>query len=453
VIEDTSKLVEIIAALSLAVGFFIFCYLASPRVVVPWLICLSPFQALDNPYASSSVLITYVVGIAYIMRGKLKFLPMFGIFLAILGVYAASTGFQHRATHLQHGLYIFNYISAILMFYIVYNFVRETKDVRLVLRTLIILNVLVSLYSIIQITLGKQTLFGLEELTMRGARQGDEPRLEGPYGVGVTAEFLVIHILLASYLLIYVQSAVKRNLLYLLISINLACLLATGNRGGFLVLIGGAGLFLYMYRSRLGLKRTLSLSIAGSFLLVLMSVVVISFTNYGVMYDRLEATELEGGVPDTRGQTWALAWSKIPDKPLLGHGPRFRLQDDYAKTYPGHEAITYPHNLYLFLLYTVGVSGLVVYLVFFGWMILRIRRGARSPNVDPFTQGLVQLGVLVMIVFLIDQMKVEFLRYVLIDYWHYIFSIFAIWLALADVSRNAATRSPGNVTLRTDHSG
>jgi O-antigen ligase len=336
---------------------------------------------------------------------------------------------------MQHGLYIFNYISAILMFYIVYNFVRETKDVDLVLRTLIILNVLVAIYSIIQITLGKQTFFGLQELSMQGARQGDEPRLVGPYGVGLTAELLVIHILLTAYLLVHVRTATKRYLLYLLISLNLACLLATGNRGGFLVLIGGAGLFLYMFRSQLGLKRTLTLSISGSFLLVLMSVVIISFTDYGVMYTRLQATEIEGGMPDTRANTWANVLSKIPEKPLLGHGPRLRLQDDYSIRYPGHEAITYPHNLYLFLLYTTGVFGLAVYFLFFGWMIVRIRRGARNLDNDPFMQGLVKLGWLLMLIFLIDQMKVEFLRYAYVDYWHYIFSIFAIWLALADQSR------------------
>ncbi len=439
---DTSALLQLIAAGALAVLAFLLAYFVSPRTVVPWIICLSPFQLIDTRYGSSSIALTYVVGIAYILQGRLRYLPMFGIFVVILAIYMASTGLQHRATYIQHGLYIFSWVSTIVLFYIVYNFIRETKDVELVIRTLIILNVLVAAYSIIQITLGKQALFGLDQLSMKGARsRGDEPRLSGPYGVGVTAELLVIHILLCAYLLIHAKKAAKRYFLYLLIAVNLGCLLATANRGGFLVLIGGSGLFLYMYRSQLGVKRTLSLSFTGAILLAVMSVIIINFTDYGVMFQRLEATEIEGGIPDTRANTWATVTSKIPDKPLLGHGPRLRLENDYNVNYPGHVVITYPHNLYLFLLFTVGIIGLTAYLGFFAWLIVRIKRGTDRLKDDPFMHGFVRLGLLLMVVFLIDQMKIDFLRYALVDYWHYIFIIFAIWLGFADTARYDAARS------------
>ncbi|MBA3564577.1 MAG: O-antigen ligase family protein [Gammaproteobacteria bacterium] len=436
--EDTGKLAQLIAALSLAVAFFLFSYFASPRKTVPWLICLSPFQTIDNPYATSSVILTYVIGIAYILRGKLHFVPMLGFFLIMLAIYFASTGFAHRATHIQHAIYIFSYGSAIIMFYVVYNFVRETGDIGLVLQTLIVLNVLVVIYCVIQILFDKVSLFGIEELTIQGTRlRGADPRLTGPYGVGVTAEFLVLHTLLAAYLLVHADTLTRRYFLYLLMALNVGCLLATANRGGFLVLIGGAGLFLYMFRSQLGLKRTLTLSIAGSFLLVFVSIVVINFTSYGAMYERLEATEIEAGVPDTRANTWAAAVPAIAEKPVLGHGPRLRLQDDYTKSYPGHKVVPYPHNLYLFLLYTVGFIGLVAYLAFFGWLFARMRRGIKRSSAASFEQGLIKLGILLLVVVLIDQMKIDFLRFELVDYWHYLFAIFAMWLALADMARPA----------------
>ena len=72
---DTGKLYQIVVAVVLAVGFFLFRYHASPRKVVSWIICLSPFQIIDSPYTTSSVLITYVVGIAYMLRGRLQYLP------------------------------------------------------------------------------------------------------------------------------------------------------------------------------------------------------------------------------------------------------------------------------------------------------------------------------------------------------------------------------------------
>ncbi|CAN5296448.1 hypothetical protein BH24PSE2_BH24PSE2_12960 [soil metagenome] len=442
--DDTSKLVQVIAALSLAVAFFLFSYFASPRKTVPWLICLSPFQTIDNPYATSSVLLTYVIGIAFLLRGKLRFLPMLGFFALVLAIYAVSTGFQHEATHVQHGIYIFNYVSAILMFYVVYNFVRETRDVDLILRTLVILNVLVAIYCVIQLLFDKVSLFGIEELTIQGTRlRGADPRLTGPYGVGVTAEFLVIHTLLAAYLLVHANTALKRYLLYGLMAVNIGCLLATANRGGFLVLVGGAGLFLFMFRSQLGMKRTLTLAIGGSFVLVVASIIIVNFTNYGAMYDRLEATELEGGVPDTRAQSWAAVIPGIFEKPLLGHGPRLRLQDDSSRRYPGHEAIPYPHNLYLFLLHTVGFAGLAVYVWFFAWLVVRIRRALPRLQDDDFTRGLVKLGILLIIVIVVDQMKIDFLRFELVDYWHYLFSLFALWLGMADMVRAPAPQTSG----------
>jgi O-antigen ligase len=381
-------------------------------------------------------MVTYVITIAYVLRGKLKFLPMLGVFAVIMAIYLASTGFAHRSTHVQHGIYMFNYLSAVLMFYIVYNFVRETKDVALVTRTLIITNILVVIYCAIQIQFGRYSFLGIEELSIVGPRVRDDPRLNGPFGPGITAEFMVMNILLFGYLLIHTKSAAKRMLLYLLIALSLGSIIATANRGGFLVLVGGSGLFLIMYRAQLGVKRTLMLSMSGVFLIAIMSIVVIQFTNYGQMYDRLQATEFEEGLPDTRAGTWADIWPRIFDKPVLGHGPRLRLYNDHAQPYPGTAVINYPHNLYLFLLYTVGLVGLIAYLFFFAWLIFRYKAGVRKSIDDPFVHGFIKLGVLLMIVFLIDQMKVEFLRFLTVDYWHYIFSIFAIWLAFADMARN-----------------
>jgi O-antigen ligase len=433
---EANQLIQIIAALAIAVAVFLVGYIASPRKVVPWLIFLSPFQLIESPYTSSSVMVTYVVAIAYILRGRLKFLPMLGIFAVIISIYLSSSGFAHRSTHVQHAIYIFNYVSAVLMFYIVYNFVRETKDVALVTRALIIANILVVIYCIIQISVvGRYSFLGIEELSLIGARARGDPRLNGPFNPGLTAEFMVISILLFGYLLIYIRSSAMRMLLYLLVALSLGCIIATANRGGFLVLIGAVGLFLIMYRRQLGVKRTLALSMSGIFLIAIMSVVVIQYTNYGQMYERLAATELERGLPETRADTWGDIWSRMFDRPLLGHGPRLRLYNDHAQPYPGTPVVNFPHNLYLFLFYTVGLAGLIVYLAFFTWLYRRYRQGVKQSGSEPFMQGFIKLGVLFMVVFLVDQLKIEFLRFQTVDYWHFIFSVFAIWLAFSDMAR------------------
>lgn len=449
---DTAVLAKLIAVLFLALGFFVFCYIASPRTTIPWLICLSPFQIIETSQTTSSVILTYVVAIAFIFKGKVRFLPMLGVILAILLIYLASAGLAHRATHFEHGLYIFNYVSALLLFYLVYNFVRETKDLDLIIKTLIILDIAVVLHGIIQVTVGPLSLFGLEEVRMYGPRRGEDARLSGPYGsVTLVADFFVMYIFFIAYLVIHTKSAVRRNLLYLLMAANLACLLMTANRGGFLLLIGGGAVFLYMFRSQLGMRRAVGISVSGIFLLVLMSVIVVNFTNYGLMYERLAQTEFEeGGLPDTRAGTWSRVIPRIAEKPLLGHGPRFRLRDDYVRPYyRGYKPTTFPHNLVLFLLYTVGFVGLTAYLLLFSAFIVRLRAAIRRPTNDIFVDGFVKLGLLLMVIFLVGQLKIEFLRFVLIDYAHFVFTFLAIWLAISDMVK---TGVPVQSIGRVDHS-
>jgi O-antigen ligase len=158
------------------------------------------------------------------------------------------------------------------------------------------------------------------------------------------------------------------------------------------------------------------------------------------MYERLGRTELEEGMPDTRAKSWLTIAALATEKPLLGHGPRLRLDGDEARSYPGTRALPYPHNLYLFLLYTVGAIGLIAYLWFFAWLIVRFKAGIRQSSGDSLVDGFAKLGILLMIVFLVDQIKVEFLRIGFIDYWHYAFSLFAIFLGFADLASNGQFR-------------
>jgi O-antigen ligase len=166
-----------------------------------------------------------------------------------------------------------------------------------------------------------------------------------------------------------------------------------------------------------------------------MSIVVINYTQFGQMYERLEATQLEEGMPDSRARTWTNIIGHIAEKPLLGHGPMLRLEELAPGQPAPTQSIHYPHNVYLYLLYTTGAAGLILYLIFFAWLVVRYRRGIRQPSGDPFIDGFIKLGILSMIVFLVDQIKIEFLRFEYIDYWHYTFAVFAMWLAFADMAR------------------
>jgi O-antigen ligase len=433
--------VEILVALACVVAFFSFCYFSPARRSLAFLICLIPFQPISSEKTSLNVFLVYTMGIAFALRGRIRLVPLGGCILAILGVYVVSAGFAEPSTVFDHLLFTLNLMSGFLLFVMVYNFVREEQDLALIVRTFIVLNVLVLLYCAAQTFLGRVSLFGLRELSIQGLRS--DGRLQGPFmATGLLAEYFVLSILLFCYLLIHVKKRLSQLGLYALIGLNLVFLIATANRGGFLVLIGSMGWFLYMYRGELGVARAVGLAFSGTILLLAASLIVVAFTDFPIVYERLENTELStSGVPDTRINTWSAIIPEIQNRLLLGHGPHF-YGPGHDAPYLGFKKLLWPHNLYLFILFTVGVPGLIAWLYFFFSLLRRSVRAIRHTASDEFLHGLVRLGTIMIPVVLIDQIKIEFLRPSLIDYSHYLFATFGILLACADVvSRASSTRT------------
>jgi len=213
-------------------------------------------------------------------------------------------------------------------------------------------------------------------------------------------------------------------------------MVATGSRGGILVLVAGLFWGVFLFRKELRVGRTLGFLVGAILVAGLMAVAVTRFTDFNVLGDRIENTELKEGVIDSRSVTWPTAWEAIKQRPLLGYGPRLRLNDDMITLIPGHKAIPYPHSLPLFLLYTLGPLGLIMYATFFISLLVRFYSGSKG-NGDRDLKGLSILGFLMLAVFLLDEIKIEFLRFIQSDYQAIIFTIFGGFLAIADRARNS----------------
>jgi O-antigen ligase len=96
----------------------------------------------------------------------------------------------------------------------------------------------------------------------------------------------------------------------------------------------------------------------------------------------------------------------------------------------------YPHNLYLHLLLTLGIVGTAALLYFLLLATWRIYRGATAGSfANDYERGLLVLGTLLAVGFFADQMKIEFLRQSTIDYVHFVFGLFGIFLGIADRGR------------------
>ena len=271
--------------------------------------------------------------------------------------------------------------SNVVIFYLIYNFVLNDANPKAFFTLLIVMNIIVIVYCLIKLLPGIEhfSFFGIDELSLTASKEAQR-RLVGPFNaVGLNAEYHVIQMFILGYLLLSKNVKWKQRGILALISANFAFLVASGNRGGVFTLVIGGVLFFWLYRKELGLLRMLKTNVAMIAIFVLVSLLIINFTRYNVLYERIADTEFRDGIPDTRASVWPIAWSEIKRKPIVGHGPRFWLFNHWDRQFPDHTPMSYPHNLYLFILYTVGILGLLAYLIFVYSMFQKFRK-ARKDN-------------------------------------------------------------------------
>jgi hypothetical protein len=414
------------------------------------LIVMIPFQPIDTKHATANVMLTYVIFLAMLMKREAVRLPLLPQFMLFLFISLVSMSFVHKSLFIQHAVYIFALVSAYMIMCVAYDLVYRFENLSNVIIVFLIMNVLVAIYCAIQFAAGpnvKVVPFGIQELAMLPAR--DDNRLVGPFlATGVTSEFLVIMIFLIVHQFFYVQNSWLKAGLIALATVNLLFLVATGNRGGFLTLIGGAGLFVWMFRKELGMKRVVAMVTAGTILLAITSAILVNYSEFGELYTRLGETEIEGGIPDTRQKSWPRAVEYVSEAPFFGHGPRYMMHGgSEGATYKGWEYHQYPHNLYLFMLSTVGMLGFVAFFWFFLTPMFKCWKTWRSTAPASYDATFAKTGVIIMTIILIDQIKVEFMRFNLVDYWQFIFALLGVYMAAchraeyqAAMQRQAAPR-------------
>lgn len=429
-----SSLQLAVAAL-VAIVIFFGAFSASQKVAATVLLLLIPFQPVETRFFSANTLATYGVFIALLLRGseiRLPMLPQIGVLLLC---YLLSMALVHPSTYMQHTVYMVALVSAVLVLWIAYDLTVRHPNKFGAINLLIWMNVLIVVYCSIQLIMGpgtKLVFFNNPDFALMPVRR--DSRLTGPFGAaGIAAEYFVIMIYVVGYQLLSIRGGLQKNALLLLITANMLLLIATGNRGGFLTLIGAGLVFLWLFRMELGPKRVVGVITIGPLLLIIAAAIAIQYTDFGRLFDRLVATEVEAGIPDTRLEVWPNAVREVRENLFFGHGPRLRFDGgDVGQSVGAHPYIRYPHNLYLFLALTVGVIGLAGFLLFLIWPVVRSIRLIHSPFAESYYKGIAKLGIVLMTVIFVDQMKVSFMRMTMVDYWHFIFALIGILIGYCD---------------------
>lgn len=419
---------------------------AKRTLSVGTLLVTIPFQFIDTRYASSSILIAYLLGAVLLIRGNLKFRMLPSLAFIVLA-YFASFALAERAMISPNALFMFQFFSCLVVFVLAYNFALDVEDERIVTNVLLAINGLVIVYCALQLYAGPGERFaplGIDEFKFNLNRDPSDPRLVGPFdNPGSTAGYFAL-MTVVCMVEVFFSAGRRRLLVWIILVFNLFGLVATGNRAGFLVLLGMAPLLLFAYRKELGVRRIVTMSIAGSAALAIAAAVAISFTDFDRMFARMETvTEMEGGIPATRAGGWPVALEKIRQRPWFGEGPYFLTAEDAEMTGQGAFAYeeggglvtvydNYPHSLYLYLLRTVGIVGLLAVVGFFACVWFSLYRATQGRSMGRYQAAFVRLGLFLIPTFLISQITLEFNRPSTIDYGNFVFALMGLLIGVSD---------------------
>jgi O-antigen ligase len=452
-------LIAVIAIFALAAG-------TKRTISIGVLLVLIPFQQIDTPYASSSVLIAYVLAAVLLIQGGLRVRMLPSIGLIVLAYFTSFAIADQPGMRLWHMTFMFQFFSCFVVFLLAYNFALLVENGRSIFDVLLAANVLSILYCAVQLWMGPGVSFvpfGIEELAFNKNRHAGDPRLVGPFdNPGTTGGYFSLMVLICAVDLVFARGW-RRWLLWAVVAGNLFGLVATGNRASFLVLLAMFPAMLFVFRRQLGAKRVVLYSLGGASVLAVAASVAVAVSGFGQMFMRLETvTEMEGGIPATRQQGWPVALEKIRQNPWFGEGPYFWTAEDAERT--GELRVEfeelgelstafdpYPHSLYLYQLRTVGVFGLVALLAFFlrAWGILYF--STRRESRGDYRSAFVRLGLLLIPAFLVAQITLEFNRPHTMDYAQFIFALVGLLIGSSDrklqLAAAANTIAPNPVAL------
>ena len=424
--EPDKRVIQVLAALVLV--FFAFRIDSVSALAIATLFL--PFPKATS-YGNTNVTFVLLIFIVWLFRVTTHRIAPPGRVPAMVPVGLLVMSYLISFYNVEHAHYavawskFLAFLSYLFLAYMVVSVVRTEADVKKILFAQLVSSVLVCLFGVYELTHpGTVLIPGWIEFTattVTGTRIGSTFLDYELFG-----EYCALNLVLQAFLFTRATSSTRRFAMVLIMGLTAFCLFATVTRGALLTMFVGIVYLGWRSRTRLNFHKVV-IGVAGMVALFFGGDFVIStFTNANSVLDRLGRTEFVGGVPDSRVGAWAYATKYIAEHPLIGHGPYYSIE-------MGLETRWWPHNLYLYYASIVGVIGLGFFLWFL-WELWKVSL-PRAPSLGSgsFLQG-ARLCVHVMLVmFMVDQLKIEYLRNE--RYSFFIWLFFGLVVAVSTAAR------------------
>jgi len=322
----------------------------------------------------------------------------------------------------------FNFLCAATFMVLITNFVDDEEKLRKTLNIMIVSTALFIGFTIIEMLFPGKVLIPnwlytvhKRSLVLKGLRMGGPIR-----DYELAAEFFTLNAFI-----IFLMYARAKRMLYRamyggLLMVDIFMMFTTITRGAFFSLIAGTAYLLFLSRKELNIVRVTYIVGGLVLALVVMEGVVARYTTSGSLFERVVTTTFERGiVPANRVGTWFPAIERGMQKPIFGHGAGW----DFSR---GLEQGFWPHNLYLYFFNVVGFLGLGAFLFLIFRIVRSTTAGIHASLTDsPLPEAFMKIMHVVLIIFLFDQIKIEFMRNNM--YIYYIWFLLGIIIATHNI--------------------
>lgn len=304
---------------------------------------------------------------------------------------------------------IWRQLTAVAFFFLIVTFVDDEKKLERTTKIIAIAGALVALIGIVQLFApGASVIPGwIETRAPRG--MGDLGyrsagiRLGGSVGWDVLSDYCGLMLFFMVTHFVRVKNPIEKMFWLGVSIITFAAMLGTATRGGVLS-FGVACLYsLWVFRRHLNLVRYVVLISGAIVLFVSMEAALQKYTLAVSVTERFAATKFYGIEPDTRVGIWPDVMKRSLEHIFIGHGP-------WYPTKIGLVGVFWPHNGYLYYLYTLGLFGLSAFLII-AYRLFRISLRYAQPLASGSYLG-VALSILSaqLVEFLVGQLRTDYQR-------------------------------------------
>jgi O-antigen ligase len=342
---------------------------------------------------------------------------------------------QPQYLSLAWGLFL-GFLTYLLIYFLILAIVKSTEDVQKLFLAQTISCVAMCLLALYEQRHPGTTLIpGWISFSQTGGGHGSGVRVGSTFlDYELFGEYCALNLFLQMFLFTRAKSRSRKYLIMGIMALTFFCLFSTVTRGAIISFLVGSGYLMWLSRHRLNFMRLVMIFALAVPLIIGADYIVANFTNSDSVLERLFGTELKGGVPETRSGVWSQSSASVLRSPWIGHGP-------YMAPRIGVQTQYWPHNLYIFYAYITGMFGLTFFLWFLWELWKSSRPRALSLGSGTWIEGATLLTGIMLFTFMIDQIKIEYLRNS--NYSFFVWYFFAMIFVISRVAqREAAVHVP-----------